>query len=123
MREAGAGKVQDTTLRRIAGGSGFNARVEPSRKPFSKLESKMGFFERRRERGRLERIVKSINTQIVGQTFAPDGGEERPGVCVSSRRVAKMGLVRELKSWLKPALDESPEPLWPHLHALRDRPC
>jgi hypothetical protein len=123
MREAGAGKVQDTTLRRIAGGSGFNARVEPFRNTFSKLESKMGFFERRRERGRLERIVKSINTQIVGQKFAPDGWEERPGDCVCNLRVAKMGLVRELKSWLKPALDESPEPLWPHLHALRDRPC
>jgi hypothetical protein len=123
MAEAGAGKVQDTTLRRIAGGSGFNARVETFWNTFTKLEPKMGFFERRRERGRLERIVKSINVQIVGQKFAPDGWEKQPGDCVCNLRVAKMGLVKEFKSWLRTAVDENPEGLWPHLHALRDRPC
>ena len=34
-----------------------------------------------------------------------------------------MGLVRELKTWLKIGLDGTAEARWPHLHALRDRPC
>jgi len=123
MAEQGAEKVQDTTLRRIAGGTGFNARIESYWNTFSKVESRFGFFERRRERGRLKRIVKSINSQVVGQKFAPDGWDKQAGDCVCNLKVAKMGLVKELKTWLKNGLDEDPAPQWPHLHALRDRPC
>lgn len=123
MAEQGAGKVQDTTLRRITGGAGFNARVESFWNTFGKIESGMGFFERRRERGRLGRIVKSINTQIVGQKSAPDGWEKQAGDCVCNLKVAKMGLVKELKNWLKTGSDEEPSARWPHLYALRDRPC
>lgn len=123
MADQGAGRVQDTTLRRIAGGAGFNARVEAFWNTFGKLESKMGFFERRRERGRLERILKSVNLQIVGQKGAPGGWGEQAGDCVCNLRVAKMGLVKELKNWLKNGLEEDSAAKWPHLHALRDRPC
>ena len=114
--------MQDTTLRRIAGGAGFNARVESFWLTFSKLGPKMGFFERRRERGRLERIVKSINLQLVGQKGDAEGWDEQEGACVCNLRVAKMGLVRELKTWLAAGLETAPAE-WPHLHALRDRPC
>ena len=82
----------------------------------------MGFFERRRERGRLQRIVKSINLQVVGQKANPDGWESQDGGCICNLRVAKMGLVRELKSWIGTGHETAPSE-WPHLHALRDRPC
>ena len=122
MAQEGAGKIKDTTLRRIAGGAGFNARVESFRFTFSSLESKMGFFERRRERSRLDRIVKSINKQIRRQKADPGPWDTLPGGCVCNLRVAKMGLVRELKTWLSTGRETAPTD-WPHLHALRDRPC
>jgi len=34
-----------------------------------------------------------------------------------------MGLIKELKNWLKVGLDGQAEARWPHLHVLRDRPC
>jgi hypothetical protein len=122
MAEQAAGKVQDTTLRRITGGAGYNARIEGFRATFSKLEPKMGFFERRRERGRLDRIVKLVNRQIIGQKSDPEGWDARESACVCNLRVAKMGLVRELKTWLATGRETAPRE-WPHLHALRDRPC
>lgn len=123
MADEGAGKVQDTTLRRIAGGAGFNARVEPFWNTFAKIESRLGFFERRRERGRLERILKSVRRKIVAQKGDPGGWSDQTGDCVCNLRVAKMGLVRELKSWLKNGSEGDPPAMWPHLHLLRDRPC
>jgi hypothetical protein len=123
MADEGAGKVHDTTLRRIAGGAGFNARVEPFWNTFGKVESRLGFFERRRERGRLERILKSIRRQIVSQKGDPGDWSDRTGECICNLRVAKMGLVRELKTWLKTGSEGDASAKWPHLNVLRDRPC
>lgn len=123
MAEQGAGKTQDTTLRRIVGGTGFNARVESFWNTFGKIESTLGFFDRLRQRGRLKRIVKSINSQVVGQKGAPDGWEKQAGECVCNLKVAKMGLVKELKNWVKAGVEGDAVAMWPHLNALRDRPC
>jgi hypothetical protein len=123
MAQTGAGQKPETTFYRTQQGVGFNARVEPVWHVFSQLEASLGFFERRRERKKVEHVVEAVNSRIVGQKGNPGGWEKTPGDCVCHLRVAKMGLVKELKNWLKIGLDGKAEGLWPHLHVLRDRPC
>lgn len=123
MAETGAGQKPETTFYRTQRGVGFNARVEPLWHTYTQLEASLGFFERRRERKKVEHVVDSIQGAIVGQKANPAGWDKAPGDCVCHLRVAKMGLVKELKNWLKVGLDGTAEARWPHLHALRDRPC
>lgn len=123
MAQAGAGSKPETTFYRTQQGVGFNARVEPVWHTFTQIEATLGFFDRRRERKKVERVVESINSLVSGQKGNPAGWEKVGGDCVCHLRAAKMGLVRELKTWLKIGLDGKAEGLWPHLHVLRDRPC
>jgi hypothetical protein len=123
MAQPGAGQKPETTFYRTQQGVGFNARVEPVWHTFSQLEPTLGFFDRRRERKKVERVVEAINLGVVGQKGNPGIWEKTAGQCICHLRVAKMGLVRELKTWLKIGLDGTAEGRWPHLHALRDRPC
>jgi hypothetical protein len=123
MAQPGAGQKPETTFYRTQQGVGFNARVEPVWHTFSQLEASLGFFDRRRERKKVEHVVAAVNSTIVGQKGNPGSWEKTPGDCVCHLRVAKMGLVKELKNWLKIGLDGKAEGLWPHLHVLRDRPC
>ncbi|MBI3857076.1 MAG: hypothetical protein HY293_15425 [Planctomycetes bacterium] len=123
MAQPGAGSKPDTTFYRTQQGVGFNARVEPLWTTFTQLEATLGFFDRRRERKRVEHVLEAINTAIVGQKGNPGGWDKTSGDCVCHLRVAKMGLVKELKTWLKVGLDGTAEGRWPHLHVLRDRPC
>jgi hypothetical protein len=119
----GAGPKPETTFYRTQQGVGFNARVEPVWHTYSQIEAGLGFFDRRRERKKVEKVVDAVNGAIVGQKGNPGGWEKTTGDCVCHLRVAKMGLVRELKAWLKIGLDGQAESRWPHLHVLRDRPC
>src|SRR6185436_9610683 len=123
MGPPGAGQKPDTTFYRTQQGVGFNARVEPVWHTFSQMEASLGFFDRRRERKKVEQVLDSIQSSIVGQKGNPSGWEKTPGDCVCHLKVAKMGLVKELKNWLKVGLDGGAESKWPHLHILRDRPC
>ncbi len=123
MAQPGAGSKPETTFYRTQQGVGFNARVEPVWHTFSQIEATLGFFDRRRERKKVERVVEVVNSGIVGQKGNPAGWEKATGDCVCHLRVAKMGLVRELKTWLKIGMDGQAEGRWPHLHVLRDRPC
>jgi hypothetical protein len=123
MASSGAGPKPETTFYRTQQGVGFNARVEPVWHTFSQMEASLGFFERRRERKKVEHVIDAVNSAIVGQKGNPNGWDKTPGDCVSHLRVAKMGLVKELKNWLKIGLDGTAEAKWPHLHVLRDRPC
>jgi len=123
MAQPGAGQKPETTFYRTQQGVGFNARVEPVWHTFTQMEASLGFFDRRRERKKVEHVVDAINASIVGQKGNPGGWEKAAGDCVCHLRVAKMGLVKELKNWLKIGLDGQAEGRWPHLHVLRDRPC
>lgn len=117
-------RAGDTALFRVARDVGFNARVEPFWRAFDRLKFRMGFFERRRERRRLERIVAGVRAGLKDQGADPQGWDARPGECVCNLRVARMGLVKEFKTYVRGFADaaEGEEP-WPHLAALRDRPC
>jgi hypothetical protein len=119
----GAGPKPETTFYRNRNGAGFDARVEPVWNTFSQIEASLGFFDRRRERKKVEKVVEAVNSAIIGQKGDPAGWEKASGDCACHLRVAKMGLVRELKTWLKIGLDGQAESRWPHLHTLRDRPC
>ena len=123
MAQPGAGQKPETTFYRAQQGMGFNARVEPVWHTFTQMEASLGFFDRRRERKKVERVLEAIKASIVGQKGTPGPWDQTSGDCVCHLKVAKMGLVRELKTWLKIGLDGTAEARWPHLHALRDRPC
>ena len=123
MASSGAGPKPETTFYRTQQGVGFNARVEPVWHTFSQMEASLGFFERRRERKKVEHVVDAVNSAIVGQKGNPAGWDKTAGECVAHLRVAKMGLVKELKNWLKVGMVGTAEGRWPHLHALLDRPC
>jgi len=123
MATSGAAPKPETTFYRTQQGVGFNARVEPVWHTFSQMEASLGFFDRRRERKKVEHVIDAVNSTIVGQKGNPAGWDKVPGECVCHLRVAKMGLVKELKNWLKIGLDGTAEAKWPHLHVLRDRPC
>jgi hypothetical protein len=117
----GSGKrLQDTTLLRIAKDVGFNARIESLWHTFRRRSGELGFFERRKERKRLERIAAAVGAHAG--PAAGDWAREADG-CVCNLRVAKMGLVKELKNYLQAAADGRGPETWPHLFALRDRPC
>ncbi len=116
-------RLKDSALYRIASDVGFNARVEPMWYTFSRLESRMGFLERWREKRRLRRLVAGINAGLKEQGASPGGWDERTGSCVCNLRVAKIGLMGEFKSYLRNVVDSEAVRGWPHLMALRDRAC
>jgi hypothetical protein len=123
MASESSRKVEDTTLRRVAADVGFNARVEPFWHTYRRMESRWGFFERRRERKRLERVVEVVNGGIRSAGSQPAGWDAGEGDCVCNLRVARMGLIREFKNYAGLAADGKGAETWPHLFALRDRPC
>lgn len=107
-------KVKDSALWRVARNVGFNARVEPFWHSFEKLKSRMGFFERWREKKKLQKLLAST------RAHAGEGWEVRPGTCVSNLRVAKSGLLSEFQAYLR---ESAPAECgkWKHLLAQRDR--
>jgi hypothetical protein len=116
-------KLRDSALYRIATDVGFNARVEPLWGTYRRLEPGMGFFEKRRERRRLRRIVESVNAGVRAGGAAVPAWDDRSGDCVCNLRVAKIGLLREFKNYLLDRGGTDAPGRWPHVFALRDRPC
>jgi hypothetical protein len=116
-------RLKDSALYRIADDVGFNARVEPIWYTFSRLESRMGFMERWREKRRMRRLIANLNAGLKAQGVTPDGWDERTGSCVCNLRVAKTGLMGEFRNYLRNTLDSEAVKGWPHLMVLRDRAC
>jgi hypothetical protein len=98
MAQTGAGQKPETTFYRTQQGVGFNARVEPVWHVYSQLEASLGFFERRRERKKVEHVVEAVKSKIVGQKGNPGDWDKTPGDCVCHLRVAKMGLVKSSRT-------------------------
>jgi hypothetical protein len=113
----------DTTFRRAGKGPGFDGRVEPLWHAYDGAKRGMGFFERWGERSRVKGVARDVTAGIVRQKGNPGGWDRVPGERVCNLKVARMGLVRELKTWLKNATEGASEQRWPHLSVLRDRPC
>ena len=98
---------------------GFDGRVEPMWLSYAERRPTMGFLERWREKRRLGRIVGAIG-RAAG---APEGWDLRPGGCACNLKVARMGLIKEFKSFVEGAVGADVAKGWPHHQALRDRPC
>lgn len=98
---------------------GFDGRVEPFWLGYAERRSRLGFFERWREKRRLGRIAAEVG-RAAG---APEGWDRRAGACACNLRVARMGLIKEFKNYVAGAVDPETLKGWPHVHALRDRPC
>jgi hypothetical protein len=101
------------TARVSAGVLGFEGRVEPLWLSYAERRADLGFFERWRENRRLKRIAASVRRA----SGAPPGWDRQAGGCACNLKVARMGLVKELKNFVQGAVEA------PHLQALRDRPC
>lgn len=90
---------RDSTLRRIDGSVGCNARVEPFWYSIGRLRSRIGFFNALRERWVLRRQVAAINTELKRQKVDPNRWDRVTGECVCNLRVAKMGLLHGLRTF------------------------
>ena len=101
------------TARLLTGVIGFEGRVEPLWLSYADRRADLGFFERWREKRRLRRIAGSVR-RAAG---APAGWDRQAGGCACNLKVARMGLVKELKNFVQGTVEA------PHLQALRDRPC
>lgn len=123
MADPAPRKLSDTTLYRIAPGIGFNARVEPIWYTYSRLEMRLGFFERWREKRRTRKLVGSINQSLRKAGADPAGWDERTGECVCNLRVARQGIVAELKRFLRDNLGTPVTAELGHAMALRDSAC
>lgn len=120
MGSGSGGQTRDSVLYRTDRNVGFNARVEPLWSVYEQLAPRMGFFRKLRERRRTKRLVSSIDTSLKSMGTAPDGWSEKTGRCVCHLRVARMGLVSELKRTIKNFYEGDAASKWPHLMALRD---
>ncbi len=117
----GTADKPDTTVFRIARDVGFNARVEPIWFTFTRLSARMGFLERWKEKRRTQKRIAAVNGALRGQGVPLDGWETRTGDCVCNLRVAKLGLLSELKRFVRNGVEVDAEKEWPHLMALRDQ--
>lgn len=122
MADPAPRRLGDTTLR-IQTGLGFNARVEPIWYTYSRLEPRLGFFERWREKRRTRRLVAEVNHTLRKAGVDPAGWDDRPGGCVCNLRVARQGMVAELKRFVRDALGAPAARELAHLQALRDSAC
>ncbi len=121
MAEKPRPRLQDTTLYRIEKNVGFNARVEPLWFTYSRMAGRLGFFLRWREKHRIGRLVRSVNRELRRMGAEPRSWDEGKGGCVCHHRVAKMGVVTELKHYLARTQDAAVARGWTHLMALPDR--
>lgn len=107
----------------IAGTGGFEGRVEPMGTQLRRLEAEMGFIEKWRKRRRFRGLIVGIK-QSIGEpaTSARDWGRVE-GQCTCHLRVARMGLVADLKKCVANTLGDLIALKTAHLKGLRDRNC
>lgn len=114
------GAPRNSVLYRIDRMVGFNARIEPYWKAFDELAPQMGFFEKIKRKGKTRKTVGSIDDALKAMGVSPDGWDGGSGECVCNLRVAKMGLVAELKRLARNVHEGDAAAKWPHLMTLRD---
>lgn len=111
----------DSTLFRTASNVGFNARVEPMLHALECLRPKLGFFEYRRRRKKLQGLVEGIDGQLARQGAGGMAWASAAGGCVCNLRVARLGLLNDLRKFAAREAGPDGADRFPHLIRHRDR--
>ena len=86
---------------------GFNARVEPFAFSLEKKRKDLGLLEYWKLKGESDRRLKAIRAALPKQKVADRTWEKAKGECVCNLRVARMGMLADLRDFAK---GESPGP-------------
>jgi hypothetical protein len=111
----------ETAAFRTASNVGFNARVEPVYHSLEQLRPKLGFFEHRRRRKRLERLLDLAAEQLARQGADGRSWIGAGGTCVCNLRVARLGFLNELRKYAVRKGGAEAADRFPHLLRHRDR--
>lgn len=111
----------ETTLFRTSPAVGFNARVEPIRHTLERLEPSMGWFRRWREKRKLNRFITEVKLRLPVSTPSGPPWDERQGACVCNMRIAKLGVLSDLRHYASQLVGENPDLNLSHVIHHRDR--
>ncbi len=89
-------KEKDTTYR-LTRTTGFNARVEPIWMHFDKTKDQRGMLGSFLEKRRVKGIISAIHDHLAAQRAAASDWDRDEGECVGNMKIAKMGLLQELR--------------------------
>lgn len=116
-----ARRAEDSAVFRTASNVGFNARVEPIFYSIERLRPSLGYFDYRRRRRKVQRLLDVVAEELARQGAGDMRWTSVEGRCVCNLRVARLGLLSDLRRYA--ARDASPhgEDRFPHLVRHRDR--
>ncbi len=94
----------DTHRLRTQRDGGFNARVESMWDAFDRYRDRMNFFECWKERRRTKLLISRVNKRLSRTGVKTNGWDQRGGKCVCNFRIARMGIVAELRTHIEAEL-------------------
>ena len=117
----GARGHRESTIYRLARGTGFNARVEPIWHNVTRLRRSLGIIQYMRERVRVKRLVSKVNGQLKAWGLDPGGWDTPQGRCVVNLRIEKFGVLEDLRSFVRQDAGGGLAERSPHLLNHRER--
>lgn len=99
---------------------GFCAVVEPIFLSASRNEEGRNLFDRLKVKWKLKNLVDRINDGLLSQNVRPNGWENVEGETQCRLRVAKLGLLQELREYAQQKLPGSESSRFPHFLQHRD---
>lgn len=97
----GEDKPSDSTIYRLAKGTGFNARVEPITHNVTRLRKELGWIQYMKERSRVKKLVSRINDHLKSTGIDPGGWDTSQGKCIVNLRVEKLGVLEDLRGFVR----------------------
>lgn len=110
----------DSTIHRVAKGSGFDARVEPLMLAVGRRRTESGWIDSWKLRGRRRRLGAAVNDRLAALGIDAGDWDRRTGECAVALKVEKLGVLEELRSTARRE-EAGDAPGFPHLLALRER--
>lgn len=100
--------------------AGFRAVVEPILLSVSKNEAGFNFFDRLKAKWKLKSLIERINDGLLSQNVSPNGWDKIEGDTQCRLRVAKIGLLQELREYVQREFSGSEPSKFPHFMQHRD---
>lgn len=97
----GEPKPSDSTIYRLAKGTGFNARVEPIWHNLSRIRKTIGWIQYVRDKSKLKKLIGRVSEHFKEINVAADGWDTTQGKCVVNLRVEKLGVLEDLRTFVK----------------------
>lgn len=100
--------------------AGFRALVEPILLSVSRNETGLNFFGRLKAKWKLKSLIGRINDGLLSQNVSPNGWDKVSGDTQCRLRVAKLGLLQELREYAQRTFSGSEPSKFPHFMQHRD---